>query len=89
MAVYNFTYQLNITPAELLQEISKLVDEFRGEFQGDEQAGTFRLDVMVGQVIGSYQVSEDKLHIAILEKPWLVGPGTISQTIKDYLPGLS
>jgi hypothetical protein len=39
MAICNFTYQLNLTPTELLQEVAKLVDEFKGTFQGDEQSG--------------------------------------------------
>ena len=88
MAVCNFTYQLSATPAELLQEINRLVAEFQGEFQGDEQAGTFQLNIMIGRVVGSYQITEDKIHIAILEKPWLVGADTINKTIKEYLPGL-
>jgi hypothetical protein len=88
MAICNFTYQLTISPTELLQEITKLVDEFKGDFRGDEQNGTFKLCIMMSQVCGSYQMAGDRVHIAILEKPFLVGCGTISQTIKEYLSGL-
>jgi hypothetical protein len=66
MAVCDFTYQLNITPSELLKEIMRLVDEFKGKFQGDEQTGTFSLNIMLSRVTGSYQIVEDKVHIAIL-----------------------
>ena len=89
MAACNFTYVLNIPPAELLKEINRLVEEHQGEFQGDEQAGTFRLDIILGRVIGNYRISGDKVDITILEKPWLVGSETIGQTIKQYLPGLT
>ncbi len=88
MAICNFTYQLNVTPTELLQEISRLVEEFKGTFQGDEQSGTFSLDIMLSRVVGSYQIAGEEVHIAIIEKPFLVGCGTISKTITEYLPGL-
>jgi hypothetical protein len=74
MAVCDFTYKLTVPPAELLQEISKLVQEFKGELQGDEQSGTFQFDIMMGRLVG---------------KPFLIGAGIINQTIKEYVRGLS
>jgi len=88
MAVCDFTYKLTVPPAELLQEITGLVQGFKGDFQGDEQSGTFQLDIM-GKIVGKYQITGDQVHIEILEKPFLIGSGIINQTIKDYLRGLS
>jgi hypothetical protein len=89
MAVCDFTYKLTVPPAELLQEITKLVQDFKGEFQGDEQSGTFQFDIMMGTLVGKYQVTGDEVHIEILDKPFLIGSGIINQTIKEYLRGLS
>ncbi len=89
MAVCDFTYKLTVPPAELLQEITRLVQDFEGEFKGDEQSGTFQFGIMMGTLVGKYQVTGDEVSIEILEKPFLIGCGIISQTIKEYLRGLS
>ena len=89
MAECSFTYKLTVPRAELLQEIKKLVQDFKGEFQGDEQTGNFQVDIMMGKLVGQYQVEGDQVRIDILEKPFLVGSGIINQTIKEYLRGLS
>ncbi len=89
MGQCQFSYKLKEPAAVLLAQIRQLAEEYRGEFQGNEESGQIRLTLLIGTIEGEYNVTGDQLLLTITKKPFLVGCGTIDATIRQYLPVLA
>jgi hypothetical protein len=83
------SFSINFTqPAEMLVAAAeKALTEAGGKFDGTETNGAFSLFTPLGNVRGSYMISEGTIRVVVHEKPMLVGCNRIENIMRKYLAG--
>ena len=67
------------TAQELVNKARMAVEKQSGVFTGDDNQGSFSLQVMGSAIAGEYLVDGEELIISITEKPFLVPAGVIEK----------
>lgn len=85
MAKCNFSIDFSGSADSLVQKAQTAITNAGGQFNGDASSGGFIISTPIGKVSGSYAVENQKFHINIEDKPFLVSCSKIESTLKDYL----
>lgn len=85
MAACNFSFSIQDNATLVLQNARSAVRGHGGQFEGDEQAGSFRLTVLGSTIAGSYFVAGQSIDIVVSDKPFLLPCGTIESFLKSQL----
>jgi len=72
-------------PASVIEQANAAMQKVGGMFSGDEKAGTFSLNSVIGSVSGSYQISDSQLHIQIDQKPMFVSCDRIEKELRKHV----
>jgi hypothetical protein len=67
------------TAQELVNKARMAVEKQSGVFTGDDNQGSFSLQVMGSAIAGEYLVDGEELIISITEKPFFVPAGVIEK----------
>jgi len=67
------------TAEELVNKARLAVEKQSGLFAGDDNQGSFSLQVMGADIAGDYQVDGQELIISITEKPFFVPASVIEK----------
>lgn len=71
--------------AAVLDRVRSQITGGGGQFDGDQQSGTFSGEVPVmGGFEGQYEVSGDQITITITEKPFLIPCSVIETRIREF-----
>lgn len=81
----SFSLPVNGNPETLLAKARQAVQGQGGTFDGDAQAGSFRIAVFGNAIAGTYVVSGTSMNIIISEKPFLLPCSTIEGFLKAQL----
>ena len=86
MSACNF----NITIKESAETVIKkakaaILKTENAQFEGNATKGNFSLPTPLGFVKGNYSIENDKIHFAILEKPFLVSCQLIETKLTGFL----
>ena len=76
-----FTSPLN----ELVEKARSVVESQNGNFNGNEQEGSFDVTLMGNYVSGSYRVIGNELHVDIIDKPMFVPCAMIQGFLEKQL----
>ena len=72
MAACNFSVPFTKSATDILEKAKQTIESQSGNFNGDENTGSFDVSVFGNIVKGSYTVEGQTLLIEICEKPFLV-----------------
>lgn len=85
MAACNFSLPLSGNPTNVLEKARRAVQGQGGTFQGNEQSGSFHLNVFGNSIAGAYNVVGQNMEVVISEKPFLLPCSTIEGFLKAQL----
>lgn len=81
----NFSIPITGSGAELISKARTAIGDAGGNFNGDDNSGSFDISTLVGDVRGSYYVVNNILEITISEKPMFLPCDMIESQLKEYL----
>jgi hypothetical protein len=67
-----------------MNKVRRAVEKNGGTFTGDEKSGSFRIQVL-GLIAGSYQVSNNQLHLIVENKPLFISCSQIENFLISKL----
>ena len=85
MAKCNFSIDFTGAPDILIGRAYDAITNADGIFNGDPEKGTFSISTPLGRIAGEYRVSEQIIHFAINDKPFLLGCGRIEDELRKYI----
>jgi hypothetical protein len=85
MAECSFNFDIDSSPAEIIEKVKSRIENEGGSFIGDENKGNFNLPTPVGAIEGSYAVSANALKIDITKKPMMLPCSMIESELKKRL----
>ena len=77
-----FTLDLKDTPSEFVRKLKEAVEANNGVFSGDENSGNVKLNTPIGKFEAGYKISENKLTVDIIEKPFF-SPSLLCHTFEN------
>lgn len=80
-----FSIPITGSGSELVSQARTAIGKAGGNFNGDDTAGSFDISTMIGDVRGSYRVTDATLEIDITEKPMFLPCDMIESQLKEYL----
>jgi hypothetical protein len=60
------------------------VEQFGGEFDGDDQSGGFAGNAGIGKLRGRYSVTPQSVVVEVTEKPFMVSCSMIEGKIREF-----
>ena len=84
MSKCNFSISFQGSPDDVFQKAKAAVEKQGGSFNGDQQSGSFSLNVF-GKISGHYTVQGSQLDIIIEEKPIMIPCGAIENVLKSQI----
>ena len=84
MAKCNFSISFSGSAQEVFNKAKAAVEKQGGTFTGNEQGGSFSINVF-GDISGTYAISEQRLEIAIEDKPMMIPCGAIENVLKSQI----
>ena len=85
MAECSFKFNIDSSPAEIIEKVKSKIENERGSFTGDENEGNFNLPTPVGAIEGNYSVSDNELKIDITKKPMMLPCSMIESELEKRL----
>ncbi len=85
MAECSFKFNIDSSPAEIINKVKSKIENEGGSFTGDENEGSFTLSTPVGAIGGNYSVSDNELKIDITKKPMLLPCSMIESELEKRL----
>lgn len=70
---------------EVLNKAKAAVEKQGGKFNGNDHSGNFDVSVFGNSIAGSYEVSEQQLHITIHNKPFIIPCNAIESFLTKQL----
>jgi hypothetical protein len=86
MSKCNFSIAFSGSPEEVYQKAKGAVNKQGGDFSGDQNSGSFSLNVF-GNISGTYTVSGNQLDIIIIDKPIMIPCSAIENVLKSQIGG--
>lgn len=81
MSDCNFTLPFNESPLKAIEKARTAIESQKGNFNGDETAGNFEVNVYGNSIKGHYSVNGQVLNLVITEKPFFVPCSTIENLL--------
>jgi hypothetical protein len=81
----NFKVPFSGAAADIVTKARTAIGGAGGNFNGDDNTGSFDISTMAGDVRGSYTVSGDALEVTITDKPIFLPCDMIEAQLKQYL----
>ena len=85
MAECSFNFDIDTSPAEIIEKVKSKIENEGGRFTGDENDGNFNLPTPVGAIEGNYTVAANELKIEITKKPMMLPCSMIESELKKRL----
>jgi hypothetical protein len=81
----NFSVPFSGEVAEIISKARKGIGNAGGNFNGDDNTGSFDISTMAGDVRGTYAVNGNMLEVNITDKPMFLPCDMIESQLKNYL----
>jgi len=85
MAECSFKFNIDSSPAEIIEKVKLKIENEGGSFAGDEKEGNFNLSTPVGAIEGNYSVNDNELKIDITKKPMMLPCSMIESELEKRL----
>jgi hypothetical protein len=85
MAECSFKFNLELNPAEIINNVKLKVENDGGSFKGNEREGNFNLPTPVGEIEGNYSITDNALKIDITKKPMMLPCSLIESELEKRL----
>ena len=85
MAECSFKFNIDSSPAEIIEKVKSKIENEGGSFTGDENEGNFNLPTPVGAIEGDYTVIDNELKIDITKKPMMLPCSMIESELEKRL----
>ncbi len=85
MAECSFKFNIDSSPAEIINNVKSKIENEGGNFTGDEKEGNFNLPTIVGTIEGNYSVIDNELKIDITKKPMMLPCSMIESELEKRL----
>ena len=85
MAECSFKFNIDSSPAEIINNVKSKIENEDGTFSGDENEGNFNLPTPVGAIEGNYSVNDNELKIDITKKPMMLPCSMIESELEKRL----
>ena len=85
MAECSFKFNIDTSPAEIINKVKSKIENERGSFTGNENDGNFNLPTPVGAIEGNYTVIDNELNIDITKKPMMLPCSMIESELEKRL----
>jgi len=85
MAECSFKFNIDSSPAEIINIVKSKIENEGGSFTGDDSEGNFNLPTPVGAIEGNYMVNDNKLKIDITKKPMMLPCSMIESELEKRL----
>ena len=85
MAECSFKFNIDSSPAEIIEKVKSKIENDGGSFTGDENQGNFNLPTPVGAIEGDYTVIDNELKIDITKKPMMLPCSMIESELEKRL----
>ena len=85
MAECSFKFNIDSSPAEIIEKVKSKIENEGGSFIGDVNEGNFNLPTPVGAIEGNYTVSDNELKIDITKKPMMLPCSMIESELEKRL----
>jgi hypothetical protein len=85
MAECSFNFNINSSPAELINKVKLKIENEGGSFTGNDSEGNFNLPTPVGAIEGNYLVNDNELKIDIIKKPMMLPCSMIESELEKRL----
>jgi len=85
MVECSFKFNINSSPAAIINNVKSKIEKGGGSFTGDENEGNFNLPTPVGAIEGNYSVRINELKIDITKKPMMLPCSMIESELKKRL----
>lgn len=87
MADCNFSINFSGQASDVLNKIRSEIQKQNGNFDGDENGGSFSVKVFGSTIAGSYNVTGTQININIDQKPMFIGCGQVESFLKSQIGG--
>ena len=81
----SFKFNIDSSPAEIINNVKTKIESEGGSFTGDQNEGNFHLPTPVGSIEGNYSVSDSELKIDITKKPMMLPCSMIESELEKRL----
>ncbi len=85
MAECSFKFNIDSSPAVIINNVKTKIENEGGSFTGDENEGNFNLPTPVGAIEGNYSVINKELKIDITKKPMMLPCSMIESELEKRL----
>ena len=81
----NFSVPFSGTVSDIVSKARGAIGKAGGNFNGDDNTGSFDISTMAGDVRGTYTVNGNTLEVNITDKPMFLPCDMIESQLKQYL----
>lgn len=85
MVECSFKFNIDSSPAAIINNLKSKIEKEGGSFTGDENEGNFNLPTPVGSIEGNYLVIDNELKIDITKKPMMLPCSMIESELEKRL----
>jgi len=85
VAECSFKFNIDSSPAVIINNVRSKIENEGGSFTGDESKGSFNLRTPVGAIEGNYSVIDNELKIDITKKPMMLPCSMIESEFEKRL----
>lgn len=85
MAKCDIQIDFNGQAATQIERARTAILEAEGEFEGNDQSGSFSIPVLGSDIVGNYTITGNTFLIEITEKPLLISCRRIEDELREYL----
>ena len=85
MTECSFKFNIDSSPAEIINIVKSKIENEGGNFRGDDSEGNFNLLTPVGAIEGNYTVIDNELKIDITKKPMMLPCSMIESELEKRL----
>lgn len=80
-----FSVTINDTPQNILSKARAAIQSQNGVLTGNENEGSFEVNVLGNFIKGSYQIQGSQMHLEITDKPFFVPCSMIENMLQKQL----
>lgn len=85
MAKCEINIDFNGQASEQIEKARTAILEANGEFEGNDQSGSFSIPVLGSDIVGNYTITGSTFSIDITDKPLLISCRKIEEELREYL----
>jgi hypothetical protein len=85
MSECSFKFNIDSSPAEIINIVKTKIENEGGSFTGNDSEGNFNLPTPVGAIEGNYLVNDNELKIDIIKKPMMLPCSMIESELEKRL----